>query len=74
MTGVEGDGGNPWPQRIDPPFWKGFVIQARGYKHFFLLSSAEHEIINVHKYKNIKKFSIFQAQISLDLEYYFSYL
>ena len=32
---------------------------------FFMLSSAEHEILNAHKYKNIKKLSIFQAQISL---------
>ena len=32
---------------------------------FDMLSSAEHEISNAHKYKNIKKLSIFQAQISL---------
>ena len=38
----------------------------RGYKTFFILNSVEHEILNVHKYENIKKFSIFQAQISLD--------
>ena len=44
----------------------------RGYKTFFLLNSAEHEILNAHKYENIKKFSIFQAQISL--ECYFSCL
>ena len=37
----------------------------RGYKTFFMLNSAEHEILNAHKYKNIKKFSFFQAQISL---------
>ena len=35
-----------------------------GYKTFFLLNSVEHEILNAHKYKNIKKFSFFQAQIS----------
>ena len=28
-----------------------------------MLNSAEHEILNTHKHKNIKKFSIFQAQI-----------
>ena len=31
-----------------------------------MLNSAEHEILNAHKYKNIKKFCIFQAQISLE--------
>ena len=35
---------------------------ARGYKTVF---HAEHEILNAHKYENIKKLSIFQAQISL---------
>ena len=45
-------------------------IRARGYETFFMLSSAEHEILNVYKYKNIKKLSIFQAQISP--ECYFS--
>ena len=42
----------------------------RGYKTFFMLNSVGHEILNAHKYKNIKKFSFFKAQISL--EYYFS--
>ena len=28
----------------------------------FMLNSAEHEILNAHKYKNTKKFSFFQAQ------------
>ena len=32
----------------------------------FKLNSSEHEILNAHKYKNIKKFSSFQAQISLE--------
>ena len=36
----------------------------------FTFYSAEHEILNAHKYENIKKFSIFQAQICL--ECYFS--
>ena len=63
--------------------WQGFPSPAglksgpldqqtrpRGYKTFFMLNSDELEILNAHKYKNIKKFSIFQAQISL--ECYFS--
>ena len=33
--------------------------RARGYKTFFMLNSIEHEILNAHKYKNIKKFSFF---------------
>ena len=28
-------------------------------KKYFMLNSAEHEFLNAHKYKNIKKFSIF---------------
>ena len=32
---------------------------------FFLFNSAEYEISNAHQYKIIKKFSIFQAPISL---------
>ena len=35
-----------------------------------MLNSVEHEILNAHRYKNIKKFSFFKAQ--LILEYYFS--
>ena len=31
----------------------------RGDKTFFMLNSVEHEILNAHKYKNIKKFGIF---------------
>ena len=31
----------------------------RGYKTFFMLNSAEHEILNAHKYKDIKKFGLF---------------
>ena len=40
------------------------AARARGYKIFFMLNSGEHEILNAHKYKNIKKFSFFQTQIS----------
>ena len=46
------------------------VIRPRGYKTFFMLSSIELEILNVHKYNNIKKFGFFKAQISI--ECYFS--
>ena len=35
-----------------------------------MLNSVEHEILNAHKYKNIKKFGLFKAQLSL--ECYFS--
>ena len=31
-----------------------------------MLNSAEYEILNAHKYENIKKFSFFQAQIRLE--------
>ena len=47
-------------------------IWPRGFKTIFMLNSAEHKVLNAHKYENIKKFSIFQAQVSL--EYYFSCL
>ena len=33
----------------------------QGYKTFFMLNSAEHEILNAHKYKNINKLSIFSG-------------
>ena len=39
---------------------------AQGYKTFSMLNSAEHEILNAHKFKTIKKFSIYQAQISIE--------
>ena len=41
-------------------------------KKNFMRNSTEYEILNAHKYKNIKKFSIVQAQISR--ECYFSCL
>ena len=31
-------------------------IRVRGYKTFFMLNSAKHEILNVHTYKTVKKF------------------
>ena len=47
-------------------------VRPRGYKKkvHAQLSCPEHEISNAFKYKDIKKFSFFQAQISL--ECYFS--
>ena len=30
-----------------------------------MLNSGAHKVLNAHKYQNIKKFSIFQAQVSL---------
>ena len=47
-----------------------FGTRPSGYKTFFILNSVENEILNAHKYKNIKKFGFFKAQISL--ECYFS--
>ena len=38
---------------------------ARSYKKFMLISG-EHEILNAYRYENIKEFSRFQAQISLE--------
>ena len=35
------------------------LFWARGYKIFFMLNSVEHEILNAHRYKNIKKFRFF---------------
>ena len=31
-----------------------------------MLISAEHGLLNAHRYKNIKKFSIFQVQVSIE--------
>ena len=45
--------------------WLGLKLGPEVIKNF-RLNSAEHEILNAHKYKNIKKFSFFQAQISLE--------
>ena len=60
--------GNGNGKNLDPDQTAVFKIrssQARGYKTFFMLNLAEHEILNAHKYKNNKKFSFFLAQISL---------
>ena len=44
---------------------KNFILSPEVIKLFFVLNSAEHKILNAHKYKKIKKFSIFQAQIKV---------
>ena len=50
----------PWYMHVDTSEnW------SQCYKTFFMLYSVEQEILNAHKYENIKKFSILQAQISL---------
>ena len=46
----------------------------RGYKTFFVLNSVEHEILNAHKYKTIKKLGIFKAQLSLECYFSRSYM
>ena len=46
----------------------------RGYNTFFVLNSVEHEILNAHKYKNIKKFGLFKAQLSLECYFFRSYM
>ena len=33
-------------------------IRPQGYKTFFMLNSVEHEILNAHRYKNIKKLCV----------------
>ena len=46
----------------------------RGYKTFIVLNSVEHEILNAHKYKNIKKFGIFKVHVSLECYFSRSYM
>ena len=50
------------------------ITRPRGYKTFFILSSVEHEILNAHNYKNIKKFGLFNAQLSLECYFSRSYM
>ena len=38
------------------------VSRPRGYKTFFMLNSVEHEILNAHKYKDIKIFGFFMLR------------
>ena len=42
-----------------------WIACVRGY-NFFMLNSAEHELLNAHKNTNIKKRNIFQAQMNLE--------
>ena len=51
-----------------------FKTWPRGYKTFFVLNSVEHEILNAHKYKNIKKLGLFNAQLSLECYFSRSYM
>ena len=53
---------------------KGHITRPRGYKTFFVLNSVEHEILNAHRYKNIKKFGIFKAHLSLECYFSRSYM
>ena len=50
------------------------LTRPRGYKTFFVHNSVEHEILNAHKYKNIKKFGLFKAQLSLECYFSRSYM
>ena len=47
------------------------IARVRGYKIFFVLNSAVHEILNAHKFKSVKKFIILQTQISLECYLFF---
>ena len=54
-TNVHGrKGGNVLANTLD------YQSRPWGYKTFSMFKSAEHEILNVHKYKNIMKFSFFR--------------
>ena len=56
------------------PYSRTGCTRPRGYKTFFVLNSVEHEILNAHKYKNIKKFGLFKAQLSLECYFSRSYM
>ena len=55
--------------KFEPIVFVLIKTRARGYKTFSMLNSAEHWILNAHKYKNLKTFSFF---FRLSLECYFS--
>ena len=38
---------------------------SRGYKPFFMLNSAVHEVLNAHMYKNIRKSAFFSGSDKL---------
>ena len=42
--------------------FKCSTIMVQGYMDFIMFSSAENEILNADKYKNIKKFSFFRLR------------
>ena len=43
-------------------------------KPFSVFNSVEHGILNAHLYKNIKKFGLFKAQLSLECYFSRSYM
>ena len=47
-----------------------FKTWARVYKTFFKLNSSEHEILNAHKYKSIKKFLHFSGSVKPRMLFY----
>ena len=49
----------------------GTLIWPRGYKTLFMLNSFEYEFFHAHKYKNIKKFGFYQAQIRLECFFFY---
>ena len=38
------------------------LTRGRGYKKIFMFNSAEHEVLNAHKYKNIQNSAFFQLR------------
>ena len=58
------------PENVTREQTSKMPIMARGYKTFFMLNSADYEIINAHRYEKSRNSVFFRAQISL--EYYFS--
>ena len=53
---------------LSSPNIKG--IRPRGYKTIFVLNPIEHEILNAHKYKNIKKFGFFLGSAKLRMLFF----
>ena len=45
---------------------KSMIGRTRGYPFFFMISSADHELLNAYKNKNIRQSGFFQAQRSLE--------
>ena len=59
---------------VNVPKYYRYENWPRGYKTFFVLNSVEPGILNAHEYKNIKKFGIFNAQLSLECYFSRSYM